>query len=173
MRRPLTEITIDQHHARIQHKERTFTNKCPCCFKSVLQGCWSMHAHTQEHSPGMTSDFGLCNKQGTKCTVDCFTVKRRWIRHLLSLPSWYGFKVDYMKVCGWVFVCVPVPVTVCWCMWLLCWACTLYITCIFMYNNAFAFTQALVDLIKPIWFPSAWYKRNRLRASCVCMHMGF
>lgn len=82
-----------------------------CAPASLLQHPAHRQTHTREHSSGMTSVFSLCTKQGTNCTVDCFTVKRSWIRHLLSLPSWYGFKVDLPKVCG--CVCVSMPVTLC------------------------------------------------------------
>lgn len=82
------------------------------CARAVLNLCSSITACsrgdtlTGAHAWEWDQILFFSNKQGTECTEDCFTVKRRWIGHLQSLPSWHRFKVASVEVCGWVWVCV-------------------------------------------------------------------
>lgn len=135
-----------------------------CAPASLLQHPAHRQTHTREHSSGMTSVFSLCTKQGTNCTVDCFTVKRSWIRHLLSLPSWYGFKVDLLKVCG--CVCMSMPVTLCCFMRVLCYSCTLYTHCVFMYISLcvhkHSWTHQVMTHVDPISVIKTWPASSQL-----------
>lgn len=97
--------------------------------KKSVQVVWYLHFSITHPRTFFRTDLRLWSLHctGNKVYRDCFTVSRRWIRHLLSLPSWYGLKVDSVKVCGWVFVCMPVPVIFCSCMWVSCYSCTMCI----------------------------------------------
>lgn len=138
------------------------------CARAVLNLCSSITACSREdtltgtHAWEWDQILFFSNKQGTECTEDCFTVKRRWVGHLQSLPSWHRFKVDSVEVCGWMWVCVPVAF--CQWTWLLRLPCTLHIYPILK------FVPAFFNLIKvwPIWIPLAGYKLKPLRMSCLC-----